>query len=867
MSAITESSSRRQSFRFNAAIDRLKSSWLDGISEQSLVEEEAANGHEADLPYTEKSSLLLSSTLDVEQNENEEVKNIPKWQRCLGKVPAVCLIFMFHLMIGVAFGVSYFPISWRPPLAESDPDDSEEVVGPFPIPGKQALGIRMFLFSTIVGQLAFVRFSKFANPIGLQMVENVPFCHALAIIVIRHMGYGREALSTLMCLFGLSSILVGVIFFYLGKMELGRVVYFFPTHVLVGCIGGIGVFLAKTGIEVTTDDHFASLANHLDLIAQVFGFELSLRLLKLVTRDETGKQKFPLLTPIFFCAITPAFYVLLAAARIPPSTVPSYFFPQLDLQNEESSTFVEEAFRIWTVINPTTLSFRVIWDCVPTMVALSLFSLIHVPINIPAFAVSTNVDSDMNNELIAHGYSNLFVGCFGGLQNYMAYTQSILYDRSGGKGKASGIAVAAVTVVLFCIGPTVASYVPRCMAGTLLVHVGIDLFLEGVYDSYGKFDRLEYAGIWLITLVMTGYGMDAAMIAGVIAAVSTYAVQSITYPVPIRGVMSGATLRSSNHTRNQRLMSILDSPATGRQRCLVVQLQGHLFFGNMANLTESIDSLLSDRQGMADETWIVLMDFSLVLGIDSSAAQALVKIRDALKKKFFIDPCIFVSGSQEGFPCEFPLSSSLEAETDSSTFSGSRVFNSLDEGLSFAEDSLISRQNAFNETDKAPRIVRVESDDSGMSGERQLATFYMRNLCDETTTDREVSRLISYFKRESYDNGDTVWLQGSEGDCAKLVVRGDLISHLENEAGTSETISTGCMIGELGLVSHIPRMSSVVCLTDDTVLYSLSRDDFQKLLNANPRLARLIDMICIRYLTNRVQHVSNRIFETRCLPI
>lgn len=38
------------------------------------------------------------------------------------------------------------------------------------------------------------------------------------------------------------------------------------------------------------------------------------------------------------------------------------------------------------------------------MVALVLFSLIHVPINIPAFALSTKVDDvDMNKELIAHG--------------------------------------------------------------------------------------------------------------------------------------------------------------------------------------------------------------------------------------------------------------------------------------------------------------------------------------------------------------------------------------------------------------------------------------------------------------------------------
>jgi len=206
----------------------------------------------------------------------------------------------------------------------------------------------------------------------------------------------------------------------------------------------------------------------------------------------------------------------------------------------------------------------------------------------------------------------------------MAYTQSVLYDRSGGTGKVSGVAVATLTSLLFFIGPTIASYIPRCMAGTLLLHVGSDLFLEGVYDSYGKFDRLEYFGIWLIVIVMTLYGklgsllftdtpgtlckldttfisfffsrpdpfvgMDAAMAAGVLAAISTYAVQSITYLAPLRGAMSAATLRSSNFTRSQRANEILDDPVTGRQRVFVIQLQGHLFFGNMAQLTEGIVS-------------------------------------------------------------------------------------------------------------------------------------------------------------------------------------------------------------------------------------------------------------------------------------
>lgn len=407
----------------------------------------------------------------------------------------VALIAIFHLMIGIPFGVSYFPLSWSQYVEEAT--DAE---GPFPLPGKEALGIRMFLFATVIGQVVFTLFSEFPNPIGLQMVENVPFCHELANIVIDHQGYGLDAISTLVVMFGLASVVVGVVFWVLGHYKLGRIVYFFPTHVLIGCIGGIGVFIAKTGLEVTMVDTFSipSLFTHWTLLWPVFAFETILRVLEEITKDRHGKSKYTLLSPIYFCMITPIFYLglVLANVSLEDAEERGYFFPRLDDDNVTSTSVWGDShlWDMWAVIHFPTVSWKAIWASLPTLLALTLFSLIHVPINIPAFALSTNTEADMNNELMAHGYSNILAGLFGGLQNYMAYTQSVLYHKSGGTGRTSGVAVAVITSLLFFVGPTIASYIPRCMAGTLLLHVGLDLFMEGVWDSYGKFDLLEYSG-------------------------------------------------------------------------------------------------------------------------------------------------------------------------------------------------------------------------------------------------------------------------------------------------------------------------------------------------------------------------------------
>jgi len=128
---------------------------------------------------------------------------------------------------------------------------------------------------------------------------------------------------------------------------------------------------------------------------------------------------------------------------------------------------------------------------------------------------------------------------------------------------------------------------------------------------------------------MTTYGMNAAMMAGGISAVSTYAVYTIAYMHPIRGQMTDTTLRSSSN-RKHHAIAILDDNAIGSSRILVIQLQGHLFFGNMAQLNESINSILSPKRGTDAQPWMIVTDFLLVLGIDSSAAQTIIKVKELM---------------------------------------------------------------------------------------------------------------------------------------------------------------------------------------------------------------------------------------------
>ena len=95
--------------------------------------------------------------------------------------------------------------------------------------------------------------------------------------------------------------------------------------------------------------------------------------------------------------------------------------------------------------------------------------------------------------------------------------------------------------------------------------------------------------------------------------------------------------------------------------------------------------------------------------------------------------------------------------------------------------------------------------------------------------------LFSFFVREEYSENQIVWKQGAESNCAKLVVRGDLIAYTESGANTStsmaaERVPTGNIVGELGLVQGMNRLSTLECTSKKAVAYSLSIEkwDFRR---------------------------------------
>jgi SulP family sulfate permease len=124
-------------------------------------------------------------------------------------------------------------------------------------------------------------------------------------------------MATVITSYALSSILTGVIFLLLGLLRLGDLVSFFPRSILLGCIGGVGVFLFLTGIEVSAGLD-SNLEWNLDVLEQLISpstlplwlVPLLLAILLMAIRHYLAH---PMVMPTFFIVLVGVFYIIFAA--------------------------------------------------------------------------------------------------------------------------------------------------------------------------------------------------------------------------------------------------------------------------------------------------------------------------------------------------------------------------------------------------------------------------------------------------------------------------------------------------------------------------------------------------------------------------
>lgn len=138
------------------------------------------------------------------------------------------------------------------------------------------------------------------------------------------------------------------------------------------------------------------------------------------------------------------------------------------------------------------------------MFALTFFSVLHVPINVPALAQISGEDHlDLDHELKLHGYSNFLSGLAGSIQNYLVFANTLFFMRSGGDSRLAGIMLAGLTFGVMTIGPVIIGYIPVMVVGTLIFVLGFELLVDALISPRRKLKLLEYLTVSFALLSYT----------------------------------------------------------------------------------------------------------------------------------------------------------------------------------------------------------------------------------------------------------------------------------------------------------------------------------------------------------------------------
>ncbi|KAL1857346.1 hypothetical protein Plec18170_003468 [Paecilomyces lecythidis] len=790
--------------------------------------------------------------------------------RPISLLPSVFLGLLLNILDALSYGMILFPLG-EPVFADLGSD-----------------GISMFYVSTIIAQLVFSSGgSIFRGGVGSEMIEVVPFFHKMAFMILNRVGEDnpKSVLATTILSFSMSSVLTGIVFFLMGACKLGSLIGFFPRHILIGCIGGVGWFLIATGVEVSGRLP-GSLEYNLETLHKLFQFDtiflwtipLLLAVFLLVLKRFI-KSNF--LVGGYFITVAGLFYVIISIAKIPLSTLreKGWVFDAPSSNNPW--------YHFYTLYDFSAVNWPALVDTIPAMFALTFFGVLHVPINVPALGISTGEDNlNVDRELIAHGVTNALSGFAGSIQNYLVYTNSLLFIDSGGNSRLAGILLAIATGGILLVGPVIIGFIPIMVVGALIFLLGIELMEEALVDTWGKLHRLEFLTVVIIVVTMGAWDFVAGILVGIILACVNFVVQT-SRKSAIRATYSGAVAGSTvrRHLIQQRYLK------EAGQQTLIIKLAGFLFFGTIVKVENTTRGLIEEEAFRQRPIRFLVLDLSRVYGLDFSAAEAFTRINRILRKRN-------VQTIIAGINVEGEVGRSLQNVGLFEEDAGVEIFEDLNSALEFCENDYLkvfySRKEALSETPQQPtqylevpkaQSAPLSADTLFNSPRRrylhQVATTTLREDEAVTTvpprwsTFRQPLPLIlqtfqgmttqnedfwfpatPYFVQEFYPAGTVLFHEGDLPRNFYLLESGMLRAEYHMPQGQYfELIVAGRPCGELPFFSETRRTATVTAEQDCTA-WCLSAEKWEELRENEPHIAQELLRVGLKLTAERMESIT-----------
>lgn len=615
--------------------------------------------------------------------------------------------------------------------------------------------------------------------IGSQEITVLSLALMIAEIGIDplHRVSENQLLPTSIAIICITGVVLGAVFFIVGKCRLGKLARFIPYPVIAGFLAGTGILIVINSISVILGETpVDSLISAEPVIKLVVGFSLAGFLAWSSTRKSAAT-----LLPIGVLAFIVFTHMVLRAAE------------PLGLEADNWLISAPDNAHLWPPIGVSKL-YDIHWASVilklPDMLALAFVASLALMMKLYAIEKLYATPVDFNSELKVAGTGNLVVSLCGGVSGFHSLSGSALSRKMNGSSKLVGIVAGVFMAVPLLVNASFIELLPLPVFGAVLLWIGLDLSYEWLYTQYRKIPRVDFAIVLIITIIITVVGFTEGVAIG-LAATSIYFIVNASRTSVVRHIQTGEQLRSGGvySPHDTRILN-----ENGRY-IIVIRLHGHIFFGTAYQLEQSINNLIAKEPTQIMRH--IIVDCKNVYGIDLSATQHMVELLsnagNQSRNKYKLVMCNLQSDV-----LDFRESRNLPDVVLS------QFFTNLNSALSWAEESLLSFVHLQSTSREALR-----------SGESQL------NSEVDLLLDLHVNRELSHHcEIVTVKAGEFLIKEGQKPDSLYIVEEGTFNILIDNAASVAVTIRSveeGMIIGEMPLYIGGRRSATVQAHTDGKV--------------------------------------------------
>jgi SulP family sulfate permease len=430
-----------------------------------------------------------------------------------------------------------------------------------------------------------------------------------------------------------------------------------------------------------------------------------------------------------------------------------------------------------------------------------------------------------NRELMALGGSNLVSALLGGAPCTSNTIRSVSNRLAGGRGSLAlwvGVALSGLAVLL--LGNWLLVVPAGIVAGLFLLQAPLMIdpafknrLLEMLRQREWQHTGSTDLGFW-ITFVITLAGIFGNLIWACFMGIG------LSCLAVLRRVSGSLTSRwaylDQYRSRRVRSLSEITVMEQAPRQVGVLQLTGHLFFGNSTRLTQLLDELETDAHA-------VVLDVSRVHDVDTSGIGALIWLIKALLERHLF---VVLTGDRQ--------TPSLDLRQALGSQTGVTFSIDLDRGLEMCEELVLQCA--------AVAPVKLQS-------VLPAANILLKELLAD-----DLTVLLMMLESHELAPGDALFHRFDPADGIWLIEAG-MVSILSGSGDASRlaTFGPGQFVGEMGFVDGQSR--SATALADTHLRASfLSHQSLANLARDYPDAALKIGLNIARELSLRMRNTTTR---------